>query len=141
MPTSQAQQPIPLHLPLAALIDPLVEAHGYPAHDDYVEACWLGALGPTATFAYRRLAPLISAKPDGITVDLDDLARSLGISTARTRRSVLTRTIDRLVLFDAAAWNGEILLVRRALAPLTLHHLRRASHSALSYHRWASAQR
>src|SRR4051812_45784237 len=80
------------------LIDPVVEAHGFGPASGYIEFCWLPILGPTATWLYRRLAiPLLVEEE--ITVDLLDLAISLGLGTGMGRQAPLIRSLLRLEMF------------------------------------------
>ena len=103
---------------IRALVDPVVEAHGFTPTSHYVEACWTPILGPSAVVAYRRLGLLVEARPEGIAVDLVDLARSLGLGEGLGKNSLMMRTLDRLVRFGVARWEGDALAVRRRLAPV-----------------------
>ncbi len=113
-------------LVVRAWADPLVEAHGYPATSSYVETFWLPVLGPSATWTLRRLAGL-AATPGGVRIPTAELARSLGVSAATGRNSVMVRTLGRLVMFGMARWEGDVLAVRRWVAPLPARHLLRLS--------------
>ncbi len=120
--------------------DPLVEAHGYPATSSYVETFWLPILGPSATWALRRLATL-AATPGGVRIPTAELARSIGVSAGTGRNSVIVRTLNRLVMFGVARWEGDGLAVRRSLAPLPARHLLRLSPALRHAHdRVVSAQ-
>lgn len=57
----------------------MVDELGFGPTSRYVETCWLGILGPTATWAYRRIGSLAEMHPEGAEVDLADLALSLGL--------------------------------------------------------------
>ena len=118
------------------LVDTLVEAHGFRPDSIYVEYCWLGVLGPTSTFAYRRLGLIAAATPAGseAPVDLVDLAVSLGLGEGTGRNSLMARALRRLVQFGAAEWRGDALAVRRALAPLTVRQLGRLGFTARAMH-------
>jgi hypothetical protein len=96
--------------------------------------CWLPVLGPTATWAYRRLGSWAEFNADGVQVDLTDLAVSLGLGEGLGRHSLLARALDRLVRFDAARWTGNELQVRRALAPLPERLASKLSYSAYRLH-------
>ena len=70
--------------------DPVVEAAGHPIRSVYVETFWLPTLGPTAMWLLRRLSAWLEATPDGISVELPELAQELGLgahlaSLRRTR--------------------------------------------------------
>ena len=130
-----APQPTPsTTLVVRALVDPVVEAHGFAATSRYVETVWLGVLGPTATWTYRRLGSLAEVRPDGATVDLVDLAQSLGLGEGLGKNSLLMRALARLVNFDVARWEGDVLAVRRRLAPLPERQVSRLSASAARAH-------
>lgn len=119
--------------------DELVESLGFGPRSSYVELCWLGVLGPTSTWLYRRLAvPLLGV--DEYLVDLVDLSVSLGLGEGIGRHSRLMRSLGRLMAFDAARWSGDALLVRRALAPLTVHQAQRLSTSVRLAHERLMAQ-
>ena len=118
---------------VAPLVDPVVERHGFGPASSYVEFCWLPTLGPTTTWLYRRLAmPLLVE--DELEIDLVDLAVSLGLGEGLGRNAPLIKSLGRLVSFGAADWGGTRLLVRRALAPLTVMQAKRLSLSARQHH-------
>ncbi len=121
-------------LVIRALVDPVVETHGFAATSRYVEACWLPVLGPTATWAYRRLGSLAEVHPDGANVDLVDLALSLGLGEGLGKNSLLWRALARLVTFGVARWEGDVLAVRRRVAPLPERQVSRLSASAARAH-------
>lgn len=106
-------------------VDPVVDALGYPARSLYVEACWLPVLGPTATWLYRRLGPLVEAVDGGVELDLVELAGCLGLGTSLSRHSRLAKALARLCQFEVLRGDGRELQVRRALAPLTQRQLSR----------------
>ena len=110
-------------LPVRTWSDPVVEAHGYPVDSRYVETFWLPILGPSATWALRRLAR-IGATND-MTISVTELARALGLGNGTGRTSMIARTLSRLVMFGMARWDGQALAVRQAVAPLPARHLAR----------------
>ncbi len=135
MNTNAAPESLPTTLHVRALMDPVVEAHGFGPASVYVEYCWLGVLGPTATFLYRRLGAVAGAAGDVVAaVDLVDVGVSLGVGEGMGRNSILARAIGRLVRFGVAEWRGDVLAVRRAVAPLTTRQLSRLSYSARVVH-------
>ena len=127
---------LPTTLTVTAWDDPLVEAHGFGPRSPYVEGVWGGVLGPSATLCYRRLGSLVAATGDAITVDVVDLAVSLGLGEGTGRNAMITKTLARLVAFDVARWlpDGRYA-VRRALAALPERRVRTLSASAQSFHR------
>lgn len=75
----------------------------------YFEQFWLGILGPTATWLARHLSRLVmtepvdSTSPVGTTVDISELGARLGVSAHPLHESVLSRAINRLVMFNLVA--------------------------------------
>src|SRR6202023_1620151 len=59
--------------------DQVVESHGVPVNSAYTETVLLPILGPSATFALRRLGTWAAAQPDGVVVDASELAADLGL--------------------------------------------------------------
>ena len=111
--------------------DAVVEERGFPVLSPYVEAVWLPVLGPSATLALRRLGALAAARPEGVDVDLGDLARDLGLGGATAR---LLRTLRRLEMFGMATSRVDHLAVRTAVGPLPERHLCRLSQRARAAH-------
>lgn len=144
MHATESPRELPAVLRISPLVDPVVEAHGFGPQSTYVEFCWLPVLGPSATWAYRRLGAAVAGRPTGerLPVNLVDLARSIGLGENLGRNSTLGRTLDRLVQFGVAAWWGEdTLVVRRALAPLSARQLARLSHTPRVMHSRLTEQR
>ena len=112
-------------LPVRTWSDPLVEEHGYPVESRYVEIFWLPILGPSATWAFRRLARI--AATDDIAISVTELASALGLGHGTGRSSMIARTLARLVMFGMARWEGDAIAVRQAVAPLPARHLARLS--------------
>lgn len=134
---------LPSVLRVVALVDPVVEAHGFVRESLYVEYCWLPILGPTATLAYRRLGTVVAALPPKgvVRFDLIDLSLGLGLGEGIGRNSVMARTLRRLVQFGVAEWRRDTLAVRRALAPLTARQLGRLGYTARIMHERIAEQR
>jgi hypothetical protein len=117
--------------------DPIVEAHGHRPGSPYVEACWLGILGPSTTLCWQRLSRLASARP-ATAIDSTDLAVSLGLGEGLGRNAPISRTINRMVAFGAAVRSGDTLAVRRALPDVSQRMLGRLSYTArLAHQHWA----
>lgn len=122
------------------LVDPAVEAHGFPVTSVYFETVVLPILGPTSVLLMRRLATWLEASPDGIHVDLATLAADLGLSRGTTRNSPIRRTITRICRM--AEWRHDALAVRTVIAPLKAHQLARLSPaSSPSTIPWSAAPR
>jgi len=128
-------------LVIRPLTDRGVEQAGFPVDSPYVEGLWLSVLGPSATWALRRLSALAAARPEGVEVDLAEFGRSLGLGSGSGRSSVISRSIERLVTFGVAAWDGDALLVRQAVPPLSPRQLSRLSPALVGLHRRLVAPR
>lgn len=136
----QPHQPTPSRLQVIAWTDPVVQAHGHRPGTPYIEAVWLGVLGPSATWAWERLARIASARPSSV-VDIADLATSLGLGTGMGPNAPISRTLARVVAFDAARRVGDTLAVRLALPDLAARRLARLSNTARLAHQHLAAVR
>ncbi|HLN06487.1 MAG TPA: hypothetical protein VK217_09425 [Acidimicrobiales bacterium] len=124
-------------LMLVPFPDPVVERFGHRPGSPYVELVWLGILGPSTTFAWQRLARQAAAVSSS-TLDVADLSVSLGLGEGLGRNAMVSRTLARLVAFDAARRQDDTLAVRLALPDLTERRLSRLSRSArLAHERFA----
>lgn len=110
-----------------------MERLGHRPGSPYVEFVWLGVLGPSTTFAWQRLARQAAAMSSS-NVDVVDLSLSLGLGEDLGRNAMVSRTLARLVAFDAARRHDETLAVRLALPDLPARRLSRLSHSARFAH-------
>lgn len=129
----QANRATPPRLTVAAWPDPVIEAHGHRPGSPYVEAVWLGVLGPSATWAWQRLARLATVRA-GVTIDSVDLATSLGLGDGLGANAVISRTLGRLVAFGVAQRSEEVIAVRTALPDLPARRAARLSASARLAH-------
>jgi hypothetical protein len=126
---------LPAEVRLLPWQDELVQELGFGPRSMYVETCYLPILGPTATWAYRRLGSWAEFNPDGVTIDMSELAQSLGLSESLAKTAMLGRTILRLVRFDVARWAGsDELQVRTALAPLAERHAKQLGRGGQRLH-------
>ena len=66
-------------LSVTPLVDPTLERVGFPLEHPYLEQVWLSVVGPTSVLALRHLGRQLEAHPEGVTVDLVDLSRTLGL--------------------------------------------------------------
>jgi hypothetical protein len=108
--------------------DARTEGFGHRPGSAYIGRVWLGALGPSATWAWLHLATVATEAP-GST-----LARSLGLGTALGPNGPLSRTLGRLAAFDTLQRAGEVLVVRRALPDMPYGLLAQQSASARTAH-------
>lgn len=123
----------PAALNLAAWRDPVVEALGHRPGSPYVELVWLGVLGPSTTLCWARLAR-IAAVEETSTVDVVDLATSLGLGEGLGRNAPVSRALGRMVAFGAARRDGDTLAVRLALGDVSERQAARLSASARRAH-------
>lgn len=144
-----AAQPAPPHSPgdgivtfnsivVVPWLDPLVDAHGYPVEDAYVEMFWLPILGPTATWLLRRLAGGFTNEPEGYTADLADLARSIGVAHSPGRHGPFARALHRCTMFGVAHQVASRPVteyaVRRTVPRIARRHLDRLPESMHAIH-------
>ncbi len=102
--------------------DAVIERLGHEPTSAYFEWLWLPRIGPSTAWAYRRLTSGLSAQPEGYSIDLEELARWLGLGTGAN--SPLVRSLRRLVQFHLALQvDASTLAVRRRVAPLTLRQV------------------
>src|SRR5258708_1643665 len=89
------------HDPLAVVQwhDIVVERFGHAPRSVYAETYWLPVLGPSATWAMRRLTAWLHAEPAGYSVSLSDLGRELGLGAGTGKNAAVIRTLARLVAF------------------------------------------
>lgn len=98
---------------------------------------WLGALGPSTTLCWERLARIASVRDD-VTIDTADLAASLGLGGGMGRNAPISRTLGRMVAFGTAVRSGDTLAVRRALPDVPARMTGRLSHTArMAHEHWA----
>lgn len=117
--------------------DPNIDTHGHRPGSPYIEAVWLGILGPSTTLCWSRVSRIANAQP-GTAVDITDLALSLGLSPHLGRNAPITRTLGRMVMFGAAIRSGDTIAVRRALPDVPERMAARLSYTArLAHRRWA----
>lgn len=132
----------PATLTIQAWPDELIDKLGFEAHSSYCEFLWLPRIGPSATWAYRRLVGGLAASPDGYRLSLGELAHALGLGTGTGHHSPVSRTVNRLVDFELAARFGDAgLVVRRKVPPLTQRQLARLSPQLQEVHHRLLARR
>ena len=128
--------PLPARISLVPWRDQAVEAVGHRPDSFYIEAVWLGVLGPSTTLTWRRLARLAAVHP-GAVVDTAELAQSLGLGQGLEKNApVVPRSIARMVAFGAARRNGPTIAVRLALPDVPAQQRQRLSSSARLAHQY-----
>jgi hypothetical protein len=122
--------------------DPVIDQLGHDPRSTYVEHFWLSILGPSTVWLLRRLADGLDREPEGYSLDLEELARSIGVGTRGGRNSPFIRTLDRSCRFGASRFVAhDTLAVRRRLAPLNQRQVTRLPESLQHAHaRWVDAQ-
>jgi hypothetical protein len=131
-----------VHLRVEPWPDPVIDEVGHDPRSGYVETFWLPVLGPSTTWLLRHLAIKLEESPEGIELDVEDTARSLGLGERLGPNAPFARTLKRCVDFDMAEWRGRRLLaVRRWLPPLARRHLRRLPESLQTRHEAAQQTR
>lgn len=125
---------LPETLRLVPWPDPSLERVGHRPGSPYVEACWVSVIGPSATWAWQRLARQAVSHP-GSPVEVAELSASLGLGTPHGRNATIYRTLTRLASFGAATPGPDgTLAVRTALPDLAARHLSRAPQSVRAAH-------
>lgn len=119
---------------LTAWIDPTVEAIGHDPRSRYVETYWLGVLGPTASWVLRRWTDALDTTPDGIEIDLTELAREMGLSYTVGRSSPFAKGIQRLIMFGLAHSTPFGIAVRRSIPDVAHRHVRRMTDDLQARH-------
>lgn len=113
--------------------DPVIDEVGYDPRSEYVETFWLPVLGPSTTWLLRHFTIRLQDSPDGVELDVEDTARSLGLGERLGENAPFARTIKRCIDFEMARWQvANTLAVRVRLPPLARRHLRRLPESLLA---------
>ena len=107
---------------------------GYGASSVYAETFWLPIVGPSATFALRRLSAWLEHEPDGISVSIETLGQCLGVGAGTGRRAPTVRTLGRLVNFKIASVDGDRYLLRRELPLLSPRQIERLPACLITAH-------
>ncbi len=130
-PTEPTLMVVPWH-------DPVVDHVGFDVRSAYVETFWLNILGPSATWALRRLVNGLDRYPLGYELDLEQTASELGLSYRQATSSTFARALQRCIMFGAAQPVPGGLAVRRRLPPVAGRHLARMPEGLRAQHAcWA----
>ena len=126
--------------------DPVVESRGFAVNDPYIEMFWLPVLGPTATWLYRRLVAGVLHSPSGYTINMDELARTIGVAYTQGRHNPFVRALQRCVMFGVAEHIAvqpiRTLAVRKSLPSLPQRHLGRLPNQLqIAHHDWMQNRR
>jgi len=121
--------------------DPVLDYLGHDPRSPYVERFWLPVLGPSCLFLLRRLAGELERNPDGFEFEAKNWAAELGLGMKGGKHGPFWRSIERACRFNAAQRNGERLVVRRRLPPLSSRQVARLPEHLQHAHRvWAEEQ-
>jgi hypothetical protein len=116
----------------------VVDSIGHEVRSTYVELFWLNVLGPTATWALRRLVAGLDRYPLGYELDLGEMAQELGLSYSTATSSTFLKALQRCILFGVSQPVSDGLAVRRRLPPVAARHLARMPQHLQQMHRaWA----
>lgn len=131
---------MPAAVQLSPMFDPTLERVGFPLDHPYIERVYCSVLGPTSVLMLRRFGELLSEHPNGVSVDLVDLSRSLGVGPKGIdgevgRNAPVRRTMERLVQFRLASWQGDDRLgVLTKVPAVSRHHAERLCAPVLVTH-------
>ena len=114
--------------------DPIVEAVGFDVRSQYVELFWLNVLGPTATWALRRLVTGLDRYPLGYEMDLGETASMLGLAYSTGTSNSFSKALQRCVLFGVSQQVPGGLAVRRKVPPVAGRHLARMPDALQAMH-------
>lgn len=123
-------------------IDPWTASEGHEARSSYVERFWLGILGPSTTWLWRRLVRGLEECPGGFRIHVADTGRALGLGQSTARNSMIVRSIERACQFGAARFAEDgSLQIRTHLPALSHRQLRRLPPAVQASHRrWVEDQ-
>lgn len=122
----------PTTIVLSRWVDPLLDKLGHDPRSRYVERFWLPVLGPSTVVFLRHCADRLDDVDATamVELELETIARHLGLGHKGGRNSALTRTILRSCRFGAArAGRANNLELRRGIPPLNrtqVNHLPKA---------------
>jgi len=117
-------------------IAPLSRETGFPLKHPYVEHVYAPVVGPTSVLVLRRAGLLFEAFPEGVQLDAEEFAASLGVGHRGGTNSPVARTFTRLDRFSLASWDPEIgtLAVPTQVRPVPDRWLRRLPESTRAVH-------
>ncbi len=106
-------------------LDHRADAFGHDPRSSYVEQFWLGTLGPSTTWFLRHCVSLLD-DVESTSVDLREIAITMGIGHEGGTRSAMCKTVARACRFRATRSVGpETLAVRMRLPQLSYRQLLR----------------
>jgi hypothetical protein len=75
---------------------------GHDARSEYVERYWLPLLGPSTTWLLRYIATRLETAPSGLSLELCEVARALGLGERSGRNGPFMRSLARMIDFEFA---------------------------------------
>lgn len=130
-----SREPLPEVVELVAWPDEVIDRIGFDPRSTYVEFCWLPIIGPTATWLYRRVALWVAAQPEGLEVNLPELACSMGFGEKWARNSPFATAWYRLDRYGLAERLDEATFrIRPVAPPLTRPKVMRLPLSVQRFH-------
>lgn len=114
-------------------------SRGFALDHPYLEVVYAPLIGPSAVLLARTLGRVVTAARAPVTVDLQDVARQLGLRARQAeqlgRRSPILHTLDRLVRTHLARWLGTSDLgIETVIRPLGADSLRRIPETTKAAH-------
>ena len=131
---------MPATVELSPLFDPTLDRVGFPLDHPYIERVYCSVLGPTSVLLLRRAGELFADHPRGVTVDMVEMSRSLGLGGRLDaedlgKHSPLRRTMDRLARFKMARWTDQDRLgIHPKVPALATHQLARLTDPVRALH-------
>lgn len=124
--------------------DAHIDSAGFTVDDPYVEMFWLPVLGPTATWLLRRLASGLTHEPNGYVINMNDIARSIGVAYSEGRHNPFARALHRCVMFGVAQQIAvtpvRTIAVRTHVPRIPHRHLSRLPEQLVTVHQdWIHA--
>lgn len=134
----------PHQLSIVKWHDAQIDVTGFAIDDPYVEMFWLPILGPTATWLLRRMAAGLTYEPTGYIIDMNDVARSIGVAYSEGRHNPFARALHRCVMFGVAQQIAvhpiRTIAVRTHVPRIPHRHLSRLPEQlVLAHHDWIHA--
>ena len=135
-------QPVPTdRLLVTPWPDPVLDSMGHDPRSHYVETYWLSILGPSALVLLRRLAAGLEREPGGFELDPVAWSGEMGLGSKGGPQAPFWRCVERICRFGTADRKGELLAVRRRLAPVSAHQVKRLpAHLQVAHREWQEAQ-
>jgi hypothetical protein len=128
-------------LTVRAWIDPVVDNLGHDPRSSYAERFWLAVVGPSCLLLLRRLSHGLEQTPDGFELVCREWAAELGLGMKGGKHGPFWRAVERACRFRAAQRNGDLLVVRRRLPPLSARQVERLPDHLRDQHRdWLDEQ-